>query len=92
MTAIKLNTLIVSGFTVSESTIEDLKKEFKEVHYFPDPEVLPPKDLWKEVEVWYIRFTGLPEEISSVEQVPRLRLLQLTSGASRLLPFAQTLV
>ena len=77
MTAITLQTLCVCQ-PVSEKGIQNLKKHFETVHYFPDGAV--PADIAKETEVWYVRPGGLPEGLDTIGQVAMTRLVQLSSG------------
>jgi hypothetical protein len=78
MTSTKLNTLAISGFKLSNEALEKLYKVFTKVHYHPDNHV--PKEEWKNIEIWYSRYDGFPQEVRSVKDIPRTRAIQLTSG------------
>lgn len=80
MTSTKLNTLAISGIKLSDEALEKLRKVFIKVHYHPDNHV--PKEEWKNIEIWYSRYDGFPQEIQRVEDIPRTRAIQLTSGMS----------
>jgi hypothetical protein len=72
-----LQTLIVT-VNLSTESIDKLKSLFKNVHHHPDGKV--PKDVISKAEVWFSNWQGLPEVVSSIEDIPNLRLLQLSSG------------
>ncbi len=74
-----LSTLCVT-VRISDKVLYAFKKQFSTVHYFPDDQV--PEEVWPEVDVWYARWTGLPEGIVSLDQVKKTKVLQLSSGGS----------
>ena len=74
-----LHVLAISGVTISDGSLAKLRQVFPVVHYHPDHRV--PRELWKDVEVWYTRYTGFPEGIT-LGDIPKTRALQLSSGES----------
>lgn len=74
-----LHVLAISGVTISDGSLAKLRQVFPVVHYHPDHKV--PRELWKDVEVWYTRYTGFPEGIT-LGDIPKTRALQLSSGES----------
>jgi hypothetical protein len=65
---------------ISSSSLDKLKDLCKVVHYHPDGQV--PHKVFKEGEVWFCGTTPFPEEVKSVDDVPKARVLQLSSGKS----------
>jgi hypothetical protein len=80
-----LSTLCVT-VRISDKVLDAFKKQFSTVHYFPDDQAVP-EEVWPEVDVWYARWTGLPEGIVSLDQVKKTKVLQLSSGGSQRLYF-----
>lgn len=72
-----LETLIVS-VPVSAEKLAEVKTHFKTVHVFAEDETVT-KEAAREAEVWYCNWFGIPKEIE-YEDVPNLKLVQLTSG------------
>lgn len=79
-TAPSLETLIVT-VPVSAEKLAEVKTHFKTVHVFDEGETVT-KEAAREVEVWYSNYLGIPKEIE-YEDVPNLKLVQLTSGKSQ---------
>lgn len=77
MTSTKFNTLIVA-VEISSESLAKLRSAFHTVHYSPDAVV--PQKYWESAEVWYVRWLGLPKEIKSVDEIPKTRGIQLSSG------------
>jgi hypothetical protein len=78
MSSTALSVLAISGVSISDASLSKLKELFPTVHYHPDGKV--PSEVWKDVEVWYTRYTGFPEGITLAD-IPRTRAIQLSSGA-----------
>lgn len=76
MTAQQYSTLILN-WPVSDEALAKLRDTFTTVHYHPEGDV--PDQAKKEGDVWFSRWAGLPNDLK-LEEVPKLRLLQLTSG------------
>lgn len=74
-----LQTLVVT-VSLSPESIDKLKSLFKHVHYHPDAKV--PKDVITKAEVWFTNWQGIPEVVETIDDIPKLRLLQLSSGSS----------
>jgi hypothetical protein len=79
----KLQTLAVT-VTLSPGSIDKLKKIFKTVHYHPDGKV--PEKLLGDIEVWFANYAAFPEVVESLDQIPKVRLLQISSGKFSVLP------
>lgn len=65
---------------VTAAKLEAVKKAFKTVHFHPHNDV--PSDLIPEVDVWYTTWTGLPKEVTSLSQIPRTKIVQLSSAGA----------
>ena len=76
----KLQTLAIT-VNLSPESVDKFKKLFKTVHYYPTGAV--PKHLLKDVEVWFATWAGFPEVVESLDQIPKVRILQISSGTSR---------
>ncbi|WVQ79612.1 hypothetical protein IAT38_001712 [Cryptococcus sp. DSM 104549] len=76
-----LQTLVLT-VPLSPEKLAEVKTHFKTVHFIPPGEEVP-KDIAKQAEVWYSSYTGLPEYIQ-YEDVPNLKLVQLTSAGANL--------
>lgn len=75
----KLQTLAIT-VSLSPESIDKFKKLFKTVHYYPEGDI--PKKLLGEIEVWFASWFAFPEVVESLDEIPRLRILQLSSGRS----------
>ncbi|ODN72674.1 hypothetical protein L202_08114 [Cryptococcus amylolentus CBS 6039] len=78
--------LDILGLTValSPEKLAELKTHFKHVYYYPlDGTEELPKEAAAEVDVWYCNWLGIPEYIK-YEDVPNLKLVQLTSAGAAL--------
>ncbi|OWZ28974.1 oxidoreductase [Cryptococcus neoformans AD2-60a] len=80
-TAPSLETLIVT-VPVSAEKLAEVKTHFKTVHIFAEEETVT-KEAAREAEVWYSNYLGIPKEIE-YEDVPNLKLVQLTSAGANL--------
>jgi hypothetical protein len=63
---------------ISDRKLADIKAVVDTVHYYPDGDV--PDDISAEVEIWFTTWTGFPASITSVDQLPKTRMIQLSSG------------
>jgi len=73
-----LKNLIITVPLLSEPTIQKFKDRFQSVHLHPDGKV--PSEVAKKADVWFASFTGFPESVKVLEDIPRLKLLQVISG------------
>ena len=64
---------------VSQSKLEEV--QFPKVHYYPDGQV--PDDILAVVDIWYTTWTGLPDTVTSLSQIPNTKVVQLSSGGRR---------
>ncbi|ODO12142.1 hypothetical protein I350_00928 [Cryptococcus amylolentus CBS 6273] len=76
-----LQNLIIT-VNLSNDKLAEVKTHFKHVHVYEDGEKVP-KEIAKEVEVWYSNHLGVPDYIG-VDDVPELKLVQLTSAGANL--------
>lgn len=65
---------------LSDESLDKLKKLCKVVHYHPDGKI--PKNVIGEGEVWFTGTSAFPDVVETVEDVPKARVLQLSSGTS----------
>jgi hypothetical protein len=65
---------------LSDESLDKLKKLCKVVHYHPDGNV--PSEVMGEGEVWFTGTSAFPDIVKTVEDVPKARVLQLSSGMS----------
>ncbi|WVW86486.1 hypothetical protein I302_108534 [Kwoniella bestiolae CBS 10118] len=69
---------------VSESKLEEVKRVYKNVYYHPDENV--PEEELKVADIWFATWTGLPTCVKSLDQIPNMKVLQLSSaGANKAL-------
>ncbi|ORY27887.1 D-isomer specific 2-hydroxyacid dehydrogenase [Naematelia encephala] len=62
---------------ISDDKLAEIKTKFETVHYYPDGEF--PDEYLASVDIWY---PGLPTKVTSVEQVPRTKIVQLASAGA----------
>lgn len=75
----ELDTLLIT-VALSPESLEKVKRKFETVHYYPaDPEDVP-ADVLAKVQVWYSNYAGFPARVTKAEQVPELKVMQLSSG------------
>jgi hypothetical protein len=65
---------------LSDGALDKLKKLCKVVHYHPDGNA--PTEVMGEGEVWFTGTSAFPDIVKTVEDVPKARVLQLSSGMS----------
>lgn len=63
---------------ICEAKLADVQKAFPTVLYRPDGDVSDEE--LKAVDIWYSTWTGLPKNVTSLEQIPRTKAIQLSSG------------
>jgi hypothetical protein len=63
---------------ISADRVAKLEACFPRVLYRPDAKVSA--DEAAQVDVWYTTWTGLPDWVERLEQIPRTRAVQLSSG------------
>ena len=63
---------------LSDESLDKLKELCKVVHYHPDGNI--PKKVMGEGEVWFTGTSAFPDVVETVEDVPKARVLQLSSG------------
>ncbi|WVQ71352.1 hypothetical protein IAR50_000880 [Cryptococcus sp. DSM 104548] len=73
---------LVITVPLSTDKLAEIKTHFKHVHVYPDGQKVP-KEVAREVEVWYSNPYGVPDYIG-VDDVPELKLVQLTSAGANL--------
>jgi hypothetical protein len=66
--------------SISEEKLAGIQAAFSKVHYHPDGVV--PDDHLAEVDIWFTSWTGLPASVTHVKQIPRTKVIQLSSGQS----------
>jgi hypothetical protein len=66
---------------LSNNKLEDIKTKFERVHYYPDGTF--PGEVLDQVDIWYTGWNGLPDVVKDVVQIPRTKVVQLSSGESR---------
>ncbi|ORX39585.1 D-isomer specific 2-hydroxyacid dehydrogenase [Kockovaella imperatae] len=80
MTNNQLQTLALL-YKVSDETLDRVKKTFKTVHYHPDGSPISKEHL-AEIEVWAATWRGLPEEVESLDELKKTKLVQLMSAGA----------
>ncbi|WVQ77914.1 hypothetical protein IAR50_007620 [Cryptococcus sp. DSM 104548] len=79
----ELDTLAIT-VTLSPDKLAHVKTHFKHVYYYPhDGEIQISRTEATLVDVWYCNWIGIPQHIS-YEDVPNLKLVQLTSAGAAL--------
>lgn len=64
--------------SISLAKLDEIRAAFKTVHYHPDGQV--PDDHLAEVDMWFTSWTGLPPNVTSLKQIPRTKVIRLSSG------------
>ena len=64
--------------TLSAAKLAEVKTRFDRVYYHPD-EIVPDEEA-REAGFWFTSLGGLPANITSLDQIPKTRLVQLSSG------------
>lgn len=72
-----LQNLVITA-PVSEDKVEELRGAFGKVTYHPDGKV--DAQTASEADIWYTTWLGLPNTVTSLEQVPNTKVIQLSSG------------
>ncbi|WVQ70447.1 uncharacterized protein L199_008674 [Kwoniella botswanensis] len=76
-----LSNLIITC-PLSPEKLAEVKTHFRLVHHFPPAgKEKVPKELAEKADVWYSNYTGIPEYLK-FEDIPNLRLVQLTSAGA----------
>lgn len=63
---------------LSDSKLEEVKSQFEHVHYYPNGDF--PNELLEQIDIWYTSWLGLPASVKDVSQVPRTKIVQMSSG------------
>jgi hypothetical protein len=63
---------------ICESKLDEVRQAFPRVIYRPDGDVSDEE--LKEVDIWYTTWTGMPKHVTKLEQIPRTKAIQLSSG------------
>ena len=79
MTPPHLTNIIVSVPKINNATLDRLHKRFQSVYIASDDTPIPP-DVLSSAHVWFAYYFGLTKEVKSLDDIPKLRLLQLASG------------
>ena len=79
MTPPRLTNLIITIPNTSIALRDRFEKRFRSVHIASDGTPIPP-DVLSSADVWFAFHTGLTPDVKSLEDIPKLRLLQLVSG------------
>ncbi|RSH82882.1 hypothetical protein EHS25_005872 [Saitozyma podzolica] len=66
--------------SISEEKLAEIQAAFSKVHYHPDGVV--PDDHLAEVDIWFTSWTGLPASVTHVKQIPRTKVIQLSSAGA----------
>lgn len=69
---------VVITVTLSDRKLAEVRRVFKNVFYHPDGKV--PEEHLALVDIWYTSWLGLPKDIKTISQIPRTRIVQLSSG------------
>ncbi|WVR07875.1 hypothetical protein IAU60_004918 [Kwoniella sp. DSM 27419] len=62
---------------INAATLDKVKGAFKTVYYHPDGQVSD--EHAREADVWYTNWLGLPKHLTTLEQVPNTKVVQLSS-------------
>ncbi|WVQ99102.1 hypothetical protein IAU59_006234 [Kwoniella sp. CBS 9459] len=72
--------VVVITVAVSDGVLGRIKAQFETVHYHPDGQV--PENHAREADIWYTAWLGLPKSIESLSQVPKTKVVQLSSAGA----------
>ncbi|KAK6909226.1 oxidoreductase [Kwoniella mangroviensis CBS 10435] len=65
---------------LSDSKLEEVKKAYQNVYYHPDGQV--PEHHLKVADIWYANWSGFPPCVAALGQIPRVKILQLSSAGA----------
>lgn len=77
MTVLYDNAVITAP--IAKWKLAEIRQHAVTVHYHPDGEV--PTSVLEQADIWFTTWTGFPESVTELEQIPRTKVIQLTSGA-----------
>ena len=81
-----LRNLVITKSDLSPTMIDTLKQRFERVGVYPDGKV--PEEEVREADVWFSEPFGFPSDVvGTLSDIPRLKLLQISSGQLMILPF-----
>lgn len=63
---------------LSDSKLNEVKAVFENVHYYPKGDF--PEELFDQIDIWYTSWLGLPEKVKHISQIPRTKIVQMSSG------------
>lgn len=63
---------------ISRAKVEQIKHAADKVYFYPDGDV--PPEISRQVNIWYTTWTGFPSSITDPGQVPKTKMIQLSSG------------
>lgn len=72
---------VVITAPIAQWKLDEILPLAARVHYHPDNKV--PDDVLKQAEIWFTTWTGFPSNVTQLDQIPKTRVIQLTSGESR---------
>ncbi|WWC72308.1 uncharacterized protein I206_106270 [Kwoniella pini CBS 10737] len=70
----------VVAVALSDKKLEEVKQKYDHVFYHPDKEI--PEEHLKVADIWYTDWAGLPACVTSLDQIPRTKILQLSSAGA----------
>lgn len=73
---------VVITVTLSDRKLAEVRRVFKNVFYHPDGKV--PEEHLALVDIWYTSWLGLPKDIKTISQIPRTRIVQLSSAGANI--------
>ena len=71
---------VVITVPIADWKLEEVRPHATRIHYHPDGIV--PNDVLQQADIWFTSWTGFPKYVTSLDQIPRTKVIQLTSGES----------
>ncbi|WRT69930.1 uncharacterized protein IL334_006921 [Kwoniella shivajii] len=71
---------VIITVELSNKKLQEVKESYPNVFYHPKGEV--PKEHMEVADIWYTNWHGLPSSVNSLDQIPRTKILQLSSAGA----------
>jgi hypothetical protein len=69
---------VVITVPLADWKLEQVRPHAINLHYHPDGQV--PTEVLAKADIWFTSWTGFPKDVTSLDQIPQTKVIQLTSG------------
>lgn len=69
---------VVITVPLADWKLEEVRPHATNLHYHPDGNV--PGEILECADIWFTSWTGFPKNVTSLDQIPKTKIVQLTSG------------